>query len=314
MTSVHNSGVEIVDVAARDGLQNVSTFVPTATKIELIRKVLAAGVKRLEIGSFVSPKHVPQMADMEDVVRGLGPLDGVRAMALVPNSKGAERALAAGVTDLIFVISMTDAHNLSNVRRPTAASIQDLSTLLAERDPDARLRVRVGIATAFHCPFEGDVGVASVMATMARIVAIRPGLELALSDTTGMALPPHVAALARAALSEFGERASFVFHGHDTAGFGVANVLAAFEAGITSFDGAVGGLGGCPFAPGATGNIATEDLVYLFERMGVSTGIDLERLLEAADLAASLPGAQGGGHVRGLPRARLLRGESACAA
>ena len=314
MTRAHASTVEIVDVAARDGLQNVGPFVPTATKVALIQKVLAAGVRRLEIGSFVSPKHVPQMADMEDVVRGLGPLDGARGMALVPNSKGAERALAAGVTDLIFVISMTDSHNTSNVRRPTAASIEDLGRLLSERDPDGRLRVRVGIATAFHCPFEGDVDVGSVMDTMARIVALRPHLELALSDTTGMALPSHVTELSRAALAEFGGSATFVFHGHDTAGFGVANVLAAYEAGITSFDGAVGGLGGCPFAPGATGNIATEDLVYLFERMGVSTGVDLERLLEAADLAASLPGAQGGGHVRGLPRARLLRGASACAA
>ncbi|WP_460452231.1 hydroxymethylglutaryl-CoA lyase [Alsobacter sp. SYSU BS001988] len=314
MTCLSDRAVEIVDVTARDGLQNIPVFVPTATKIELIRKVLAAGVKRLEIGSFVSPKHVPQMADMEAVVSGLGRRDGVRGMALVPNSKGAERALAAGITDLIFVISMTDAHNMSNVRRPTSASIDDLASLVAERDPEGRLRIRVGIATAFHCPFEGDVGQSLVMENMARIVAIRPGLELALSDTTGMALPPHVAALSSAALSEFGERATFVFHGHDTAGFGVANVLAAFEAGITSFDGAVGGLGGCPFAPGATGNIATEDLVYLFERMGVPTGIDLGRLLEAADLAASLPAAQAGGHVRGLPRGRLLAGRSACAA
>jgi hydroxymethylglutaryl-CoA lyase len=305
MTRTDARDVEIVDVAARDGLQNIPIFVPTATKIALISSVLAAGIPRLEIGSFVSPKHVPQMADMEAVVAGLGSLGHVRGMALVPNSKGAARALAAGVRDLIFVISMTDSHNQSNVRRRTAASIDDLAALVSERDPDHQLKIRVGIATAFHCPFDGDVDQALVMRHIARIVAIRPGFELALSDTTGMALPRDVAALSKAAIAEFGDRASFIFHGHDTAGFGIANVLAAFESGITSFDGAAGGLGGCPFAPGATGNIATEDLVYLFERLGVRTGIDLARLLAAADLAAGLPGAQAGGHVRGLPRDRL---------
>jgi hydroxymethylglutaryl-CoA lyase len=312
MSTKSRPEVEIVDVAARDGLQNIPIFVPTEKKIELIRSLLAAGFRRLELGSFVSPKHVPQMADMEAVVAGLGPLEGVRGMALVPNSKGAERAIAAGVTDLIFVISMTDAHNMSNVRRPTAASIDDLAQLLAERDPDGKLTMRVGIATAFHCPYEGDVDQGLVMRNIAKIVSIRPGLELALSDTTGMALPPHVASLSKAAIAEFGDRASFVFHGHDTAGFGVANVLAAYEGGITSFDGAAGGLGGCPFAPGATGNIASEDLVYLFERLGIDTGIDLGRLLEAADLAAALPGAQAGGHARNLPRQRIPQG-LACA-
>ena len=210
MTRTDARDVEIVDVAARDGLQNIPIFVPTATKIALIRSVLAAGIPRLEIGSFVSPKHVPQMADMEAVVAGLGSLGHVRGMALVPNSKGAARALAAGVRDLIFVISMTDSHNQSNVRRRTAASIDDLAALVSERDPDHQLKIRVGIATAFHCPFDGDVDQALVMRHIARIVAIRPGFELALSDTTGMALPRDVAALSKAAIAEFGDRPPYL--------------------------------------------------------------------------------------------------------
>jgi hydroxymethylglutaryl-CoA lyase len=294
--------VEIVDVAPRDGLQNIAVFVPTETKVALIRRLVAAGVGRLEVGSFVSPKHVPQMSDIETVVAALGPLPGAKTVGLVPNAKGALRAIAAGVDELIFVISMSDAHNMSNVRRPTLTSIEALKRFLDEHDPDGRLTVRVGLATTFHCPFEGDVDPAVVFGHIERIVALRPGLELTLSDTTGKALPPRVAAVARRAVAEFGERATFTFHGHDTAGFGIANILAAHEAGIVSFDGAAGGLGGCPFAPGATGNIATEDIVYIFERLGVRTGVNLATLLEAADMAASLPGAQAGGHVRGLPR------------
>jgi hydroxymethylglutaryl-CoA lyase len=303
--------VEIVEVGPRDGLQNIPAFVPTDTKVELIRRLIAADFKRLELGSFVSPKAIPQMRDMEDVVAALGPLPGIRGMALVPNTKGARRAIDAGITDLIFVISMSDAHNMSNVRRPTAASIEDLRILLEEVDPEGRLRIRVGLATCFHCPFDGVMDEDAVLDTIRRIVRLREGLDLAISDTTGMALPAQVGSLSRRCLAEFGAGASWGFHGHDTAGFGVANVLAAYEAGVTSFDASVAGLGGCPFAPGATGNVASEDLVYLFARMGVETGIDLDRLLDAGDLAAGLPGAASGSHARAIPRERLFTG-SAC--
>jgi hydroxymethylglutaryl-CoA lyase len=298
--------VELVEVGPRDGLQIIPQFVPTATKVALIRALVAAGFKRMELGSFVSPKAVPQMADMDEVIAQLGPLPGVRGMTLVPNSIGAKRALAAGITDLIFVISMSNSHNRSNVRRDTEASIADLRGMLAEVDPDGHLKLRIGIATTFHCPFEGVMDEGKVFATIERIVGLRDGLELALSDTTGMALPDHVKRFSRRCLDAFSGRARFCFHGHDTAGYGIANVLAAFEAGITSFDGAVAGLGGCPFAPGATGNIASEDLVTLFSRMGVETGIDIDRLLAAGDIAASLPGAITSGHARAIPRARLL--------
>jgi hydroxymethylglutaryl-CoA lyase len=306
------SKVEIVEVGPRDGLQNLPAIIPTETKVAFIRALLAAGFQRLELGSFVSPKAVPQMADMDQVVAQLGPLGSVRGMVLVPNSKGAQKALAVGITDLEFVISMSDSHNMSNVRRPTSASIADLKALLDEVDPERRLRIRIGLATSFHCPFQGVMDEGQVLKTYARILAVREGMEMTLADTTGMALPHHVGRLARRCLAEFGGRATWSFHGHDTAGFGIANVLAALEAGIASFDAAAGGLGGCPFAPGATGNIASEDLVYLFARMGVETGIDLDKLLDAADIAASLPSAVAGSHARTIPRSRLF-GPGACA-
>ncbi len=297
--------VEIVEVGPRDGVQSVATWIPTERKVALIEALIAAGVRRLEVGSFISPKAIPQMRDAEAVVTALGPHPGVRKMALVPNIKGAERAIAAGVDEIIFVISMSEAHNQTNVRRPIAQSMEELRLLLEEVDADGRLKMRIGLATSFDCPFDGRVDEAAVLANIERIVAIREGMELVLSDTTGMAIPAHVGELARTCLDRFGEVASFGFHGHDTAGFCVANVLAALEAGIRIFDGSVAGLGGCPFAPGATGNVATEDLVYLFHRMGFETGIDLTRYLDACELAKALPDGVTGGHAGKTPMARL---------
>ena len=303
--------VEIVEVGPRDGVQNIPQFVPTETKVALIKALIAAGFKRMEIGSFVSPKAIPQMRDMEDVVAQLGPIPGVRGMVLVPNAKGAARALAAGIRDIEFVISMSNAHNQANVRRSTVDSIADLRATLAEIDPDRTMKLRIGLATSFHCPFSGLMDERAVLSTMEQIVSIRDGMELAISDTTGMAIPSHVKSLTGRAIKTFGRQATLCFHGHDTAGFGIANVLAAADAGIRTFDGAVGGLGGCPFAPGATGNIASEDMVYLFARMGVKTGIDLDRLLDASAIAVALPGAVTGSHARSIPRGRLFGTSSA---
>jgi hydroxymethylglutaryl-CoA lyase len=297
--------VEIVEVGPRDGVQSVGTWIPTETKVALIEALIAAGVRRLEVGSFISPKAIPQMRDGEAVVQALPPHPGVRKMALVPNTKGAQRAIAAGIKEIIFVISMSEAHNQSNVRRPIAQSLEDLRLLLEEVDAEGRLGMRIGLATSFDCPFDGRVAEAQVLANVERIVAIREGMELVLSDTTGMAIPAHVRGLAQTCIERFGDAASFAFHGHDTAGFCVANVLVALEAGIRVFDGSVAGLGGCPFAPGATGNVATEDLVYLFHRMGLETGIDLERYLEACELAKALPDGATGGHAGKIPLARL---------
>ena len=298
--------VEIVEVGPRDGLQNVPIFVPTETKVALIHALVAAGFKRMEVGSFVSPTAIPQMRDMEQVAQALGPLDGVRAMVLVPNRKGAHRAVAAGFRDIEVVISMSDAHNRSNVRRPTRDSIEDLRSMLAELDSEQRLTVRVGLATSFHCPFDGVMEERQIIQTLREIVAIRKGMEYAISDTTGMALPGHVRSLCGRILAEFGAEGAFAFHGHDTAGFGIANVLAALEAGITTFDASVAGMGGCPFAPGATGNVASEDVVYLFARMGIETGIDLDKLIAAGEIATRLPGAVIASHARAIPRDRLF--------
>lgn len=303
-----NIDVELVEVGPRDGLQNLPVPTPNAIKVELIQRLIDAGYTHLEIGSFVSPKAIPQMADMADLVAQAGPFDGVTAEVLVPNTRGARLALAAGIRDLIFVVSVSDSHNHSNVRRSRAASIADFRAMLAEIDPTADLSLRIGLATSFDCPFEGTTPDKAVMDTIEQLLNIRQGLKFNLSDTTGMALPDHVTRLAHQALTAFGKDARFGFHGHDTSGFGVANVLAAMDGGIRSFDGSIAGLGGCPFAPGATGNTASEDIVYMLERLGVPTGIDLEKLLETADFAAAIAGAQSGGHIRKLPRERALGG------
>ena len=306
--------VEIVEVGPRDGLQNIPVFVPTETKVALIRALAAAGFRRMEIGSFVGPKAVPQMRDMEEVAAAVGIPPGVRAMVLVPNARGFQRAIAAGYREIELVISVSDAHNRANVGRPTQDSVEDLRRLLAEMDPDGRLFIRIGLATSFHCPFAGLTNEADVLALLRQLVAIRPGMEYAVADTTGMAVPQHVRSLCGRVLQEFGGDGTFLFHGHDTAGFGIANILAAMEAGIRTFDTAVGGLGGCPFAPGASGNIATEDAVYLFDRMGIATGIDMGKLMAAGDIATSLPGAVVASHARAMPRDRTVGKRLAMAA
>lgn len=299
--------VEIVEVGPRDGLQNIQKFVPNDVKADLIRRVVEAGFTRLELGSFVSPKAIPQMTGIEDVIAEVMPLpEGVRGMALVPNTKGAERAMKAGVTNLIFVISMSEAHNQSNVRRSVDASIEDLRTLLEQVDPAGRLAMRIGLATCFHCPFDGVMDEKQVLSTIEKIVALREGMDLTISDTTGMATPDHVKRLATRCLGAFGGSATFGFHGHDTAGFAIANILAAMEAGIRSFDTSVAGLGGCPFAPGATGNVASEDVVYLFQRLGLTTGIDLGKLIDAGTMILEASGVRHASHARAISRKRLF--------
>lgn len=300
------TSVELVEVGPRDGMQSIDTWVETETKVQLIQALIKAGVKRMEVGSFVSPKAIAQMQDTHQVVQAIAPFPAdVRPMALVPNTKGARRAIDAGISEIIFVISMTDAHNERNVRRPVAQSMEDLRVLLEEVDADHQLKMRIGLACSFDCPFDGRVDEAQVLRNIEQIVKIRPGMELVLSDTTGMAVPSHVGGLAKHCMENFGDVATWAFHGHDTAGFAVANVVAGFEAGLRIFDGSVAGLGGCPFAPGATGNVATEDLVFLFEAMGVDTGIDIDLFLDACELAIALPDGVTGGHARTISRERL---------
>ncbi len=300
-------GIEICDVAPRDGFQAVSTWIPTETKVEIVNGLIAAGVTRIETGAFVSPKHVPQMADSAEVHAAVGAPDHVRLSALVPNLRGAENAFAAGVADIVYVFSASEAHNQANVRRPVAESIAELGEVI-ERGRDVEgFKLRVNIATVFDCPFDGDVEPDAVFRAAEQCASFSHPMEFGLCDTTGRAIPAKVAAVCEGAIARAGGPGiGWAFHGHDTFGLGVANALYAYQAGVRVFDAAAAGLGGCPFAPGATGNTATEDIVFTFENSGIATGIDLSALLTVAESIAALPDAQTGGHLRIVPRARAL--------
>jgi hydroxymethylglutaryl-CoA lyase len=291
----------ISDVAPRDGLQSIGPFVPTETKIAITRAIYDAGIRRMEIGSFVSPKAIPQMADTAEVLRAALAMPGLECTVLVPNRRGYELAATSGAQRLGLFMSVTESHNQANLNRSREQSFADLAAIAREAR-DAGLLVRWNLSTVFHCPFEGVVPAAEALDWIERVTAVDPSIEIALADTTGNAAPDQVRRLFESAHASWGER--FAFHGHDTYGMGVANVSAAWEAGVRVFDSAAGGLGGCPFAPGATGNVATEDVAWLFRRMGVKTGIDFDRLLEAADLAARVPGGTPGGRLRGVPAVR----------
>ncbi|MCC7426205.1 MAG: hydroxymethylglutaryl-CoA lyase [Alphaproteobacteria bacterium] len=295
--------VIISEVAPRDGFQPIKTFIPTEQKLAVIRALIAAGVRQMEVSSFVSPKAVPQLADAAEILRALRedpatPPD-FEACVLVPNRKGVELALANKADRIGFVLSVTESHNQSNVRRPVAESLADVLGVLKELPVDGP-KIRVNFSCCFHCPFEGVVPEDKPLALISQVIGARPKLEIAIADTTGNAAPDQVKRVCGEAVRRWGKDVSIAFHGHDTYNMGIANVYAAYEAGIRVFDGAAGGIGGCPFAPGATGNIATEDIAWLFARMGVATGLDLEKLLAAADLAASVPGGMPSGHLRSV--------------
>ncbi len=299
--------VEICDVAPRDGFQVVKTWIPTETKIAVVEALIGAGVKRIETGAFVSPKHVPQMSDTIEVHEKANVPEDVRLSALVPNLRGAMDALANGVTDIVYVYSVSESHNKSNVRRPVAASIAELGDLIEQSKDVEGFKLRVNLATVFDCPFEGRVLEDDVMRGLEQVVGFGVPLEFGLCDTTGRAIPDHVAGVCETAIKRFGsDDIGWAYHGHDTFGLGVANALYAYQAGIRVFDSAAAGLGGCPFAPGATGNTATEDLVFTFQNMGIDTGIDLAKLLDAAVMVAGIPDADTGGHIRVVPRERAL--------
>ncbi len=307
MSTPTMEAVEICDVAPRDGFQVVSTWIPTETKIAIVEGLADAGFKRIETGAFVSPKHVPQMADTAEVHATANVADDVRLSTLIPNLRGAEDALAAGISDLVYVFSVSESHNKSNVRRPVAASIEELGEVIRIGRDHAGFKLRANIATVFDCPFEGRIDEAAVYAAIEKVLAYGEPVEFGLCDTTGRALPDHVRDVCAGAMARFGgDGISWLYHGHDTFGLGVANALYAYEAGIRMFDTAAAGLGGCPFAPGATGNTASEDLVFTFENMGIDTGIDLAKLLSVAEKIAELPDTQTGGHIRIVPRERVL--------
>jgi hydroxymethylglutaryl-CoA lyase len=292
--------VELSEVGPRDGLQSIGPFVPTETKIALVRAAYEAGIRRMEVGSFVSPRAVPQMADTGEVLKVAKQFEGLECTVLVPNRRGFDLAMNAGADRLGLFMSVTESHNKANLNRTREESFAELSAIV--RGAPKGTKFRFNLSCVFHCPFEGVVLEPDAYDWIERVVALDPRMEIALADTTGNAAPDQVRRVFEHVHRSWGLR--FAFHGHDTYGMGLANVTAAWEAGARIFDAASGGIGGCPFAPGATGNVAMEDVVWLFTRMGVETSTDWTKLLSAADLAAVVPGATPGGAMRRVPAAR----------
>ena len=284
------ASVLISEVGPRDGLQSVKATMPTAHKLAWINALAEAGLREIEVGSFVPARLLPQMADVADVVRHALGKPGLTVMALVPNRRGAEAALASGVHKLTLPVSASTAHSLANVRKTPAQMVDEVRSIVALRNDVAPgVRIEAGMSTAFGCTLQGAVPQDDVL-RLALALAEAGADEIGLSDTTGMANPTQVRRLFDRLRAAIGRRAGAA-HMHNTRGLGLANCLAAFDAGVRTFDSSQGGLGGCPYAPGASGNVVTEDLVFMFEAMGVSTGVDLEKLVAArAALRAGLPG------------------------
>ncbi len=295
--------ISVREVGPRDGLQNEEP-VPTAAKIELIDRLSATGVRRIEAVSFVRPEAIPQMADADQVWQGIDRAAAVRYSALVPNPRGARRALDAGVPEIEAVVSASDTHNRKNVNRGTDESLDQIAGII-DQAHQRGATCQVIVSTAWGCPYEGDVPVSRVVHVAGRAVAAGAD-SISFGDTTGMATPGRVGTLVGEFRSAYPD-ASLNLHFHNTRGTGLANVLAALELGVTDFDASVGGLGGCPYAPGATGNIATEELVHMVQDMGISTGIDLEAMIEAAADAERIVGRQLPSQVlRAGPRTRIV--------
>lgn len=286
------SNVLISEVGPRDGLQNCKAVMPTAAKKDWISALVAAGVQEIEIGSFVSPKLLPQMADTGEVLDHAAQIPGLTVAILVPNLKGAERAVAGGAHKITLPMSVSETHSMRNIRRTHAQVLEEaraISGLLGAAGGGARPHFEGSLSTAFGCTLEGPVPEAKVLRCAEQLMEAGCD-EVGLADTTGYGDPASVRRLIRAVRRVVGEKALTGVHFHNTRGLGLANVLAAYEEGITTFDSSLGGLGGCPTAPGASGNVVTEDLVFLFESMGVSTGIDLDKLMATRKLvAAALP-------------------------
>jgi hydroxymethylglutaryl-CoA lyase len=294
--------VNILDVTPRDGLQNEATPVSTQDKISLIQKLVRAGIKDIQATSFVHPRWVPQLADAENVVAELGRFPGVRFSALVPNLKGYERAVATGLRYLDFVLAASESFSQRNLNRSMAESLKLLSEVsrAAERDG---VVLRAGLSTCFHCPFEGRISARAVLDLVRGIREIGPW-RLGICDTDGMAFPDQVSEVVALVCDEAKLAPDqLALHFHDTYGRGLANTLAGLNAGVREFDATTGGLGGCPYCPGASGNQATEDLVAFLEGMGFDTGIDLEKLLDAAEFAIQFSSRPYQGHLLRARRA-----------
>ena len=292
MTST--DAVSIVEMAPRDGLQNESVVLSTADKVELVERAVRAGARRIEVTSFVNPTRVPQMADADEVMAALPRPDGVSYAGLVMNDRGLDRALAAGVHEVDVVVVATDTFCLRNQGVTTEEACRQAASLV-ERAREAGVLTTVTIGAAFGCPFEGEVPEERLRDVLGRVADAGPD-ELALADTIGVAVPSQVSSRLALAAEVAGADVPLRLHLHDTRHTGVANAVAAHAAGVRSLDASIGGTGGCPFAPNATGNVATEDLVYVFDRMGIATGLDLDSVRDTASwlegrLGKTLPGA-----------------------
>ncbi len=295
--------ISVREVGPRDGLQNEDP-VPTEAKIELIDRLSATGVSRIEAVSFVRPAAIPQMADADEVWKRITRAPAVRYSALVPNLRGAARALDSGLTEIEAVVSASDTHNRKNVNRGTAESLDDIAAII-DLAHQRGIDCQVIVATAWGCPYEGDVPVDRVIGVAGRAVA--DGADsISFGDTTGMATPRRVRELVGGFRLKYPD-VPLNLHFHNTRGTGLANAVTALELGVADFDASVGGLGGCPYAPGATGNIATEELVHMVEDMGVATGIDLAAMIDAAADAERIIGRKLPSQVlRAGPRTRTI--------
>lgn len=279
--------VDVYEVGPRDGLQNELRTLPTRDKARLVEALIASGLKRIEISSFVSPKWIPQLADAEELLRIVGKRPGVTFSALVPNLKGLERARAAGLEEAAVFLSATEAHSKKNINKSVAEAIATSREVTEQALKDG-MRVRCYLSTVWGCPYEGKTDVKKVVEVCRELVGFGV-YQLSLGDTIGIGTPGQTQEIL-SALLEFIPPEKLALHLHDTRGTALANALIGLQMGITTYDASIGGLGGCPYAPGAAGNLATEDLVFMLHGMGVETGIDLEKLVGAGEIAQELIG------------------------
>jgi hydroxymethylglutaryl-CoA lyase len=294
--------VTVVDVTLRDGFQNEPKPVSTRDKLRLAEKLVRAGIKEIQATSFVHPRWVPQMADAEAVASGLAQFNGITFSALVPNMKGYERAVAAGILHHEFIMSASDSFNQKNLNRSIAQSLELLDEVTPKAKQDG-VEIRVGIATSFHCPFEGTISSKALLA-VGKAVRERCDWRIGIADTDGMAFPDQVTEAVTILHEELNlPLEDIALHFHDTYGRGLSNALAGLKAGIREYDATTAGLGGCPYCPGASGNLAMEDLVAFLHGMGFETGVDMEKLLDAAEFAIQFSSRPYQGHLLRAHRA-----------
>lgn len=289
MNQTQSERVLISEVGMRDGLQSVKSIMPTENKFRLIDALYEAGIREIEVCSFVPAKLLPQMADADEVVRYALRYSDLTVMALVPNLRGAQSALNAGAHKLTIPVSASEAHSMANVRKTREQMVQEVREIVALRNELApNVKIEAGISTAFGCTIQGAVSEDDVVRLSSQLVAVGAD-ETGLSDTTGYANPAQVRRLFKRVFAEVGDKCGAA-HMHNTRGLGMANNLAAYDVGVRTFDSSLGGLGGCPYAPGASGNVVTEDLVFMFEAMGIETGVNIQKLIDAREpLKAGVP-------------------------